>query len=65
MNIATTKLTSHAANGDVPKYLIGIQFCISGEPAEVMVNVTEPNAMVAGIKRRGRLASLNKLKAIG
>ena len=65
MNTATIKLTSHAAKGDVPKYLIGIQFWISGEPADVMVNVTEPKAMAAGIKRRGKLASLNRLTAMG
>ena len=44
MNMATTRLTSHAAKGEVPKYFIGIQFWISGEPAEVIVNVTDPNA---------------------
>jgi hypothetical protein len=32
---------------------------------EVMVNVTEPNASTAGMKRRGRSASRNRLTAIG
>ncbi len=44
---------------------MGIQFWISGEPAEVMVNVTEPKAMVPGMKRRGRLASRNSDSASG
>ncbi|MBG9654520.1 hypothetical protein [Cytobacillus firmus] len=33
--IATMKLTSQAAYGEVPRNSIGIQFWISGEPADV------------------------------
>ena len=34
-------------------------------PAEVIVKVTEPKPSVAGMKRRGRSACLNRLSAIG
>jgi|GEM_PF-7127570 len=65
MKMATTRLACQAASGLVPRCSTGIQFWISGEPAEVMVKVTEPKASVAGMKRRGRLAPRNKASAIG
>jgi hypothetical protein len=45
--------------------LIGLQFWISVDPADVILNVTEPKASAAGIKRLGRLAFLSKPKYIG
>ena len=65
MKMATIKLTSHPAYGVVSKKSIGIQFWISGDPAEVIVNVTDPKAIAAGMNRRGISACLNKLSAIG
>jgi len=54
INMATTKLTSQAAKRRGPKILIiGSTLEISGEPAEVMVKVTETKGQHAGIKRRG------------
>ena len=49
----------------MPRYCIGIQFWISGEPAEVIVNVTEPKPMAPGMKRRGKPASRNSASASG
>ncbi len=62
---ATTSDTCQPAHGEVPRNWIGIQFWISGEPAEVMVKVTEPKAIVPGTKRRGRPAARNSDSAIG
>jgi hypothetical protein len=65
MATATTRLTCHAAYGVVPRCSIGIQFWISGEPAEVIVKVTEPKPIVAGMNRRGRPAWRNSASASG
>ena len=53
------------ATAVVPKCSVGIRFCTSGDPGEVMVNEIDPNTMSPGIKRWGRLAFLNSSKAIG
>ena len=65
MNSATGSDTSQPAQGEVPRNLMGIQFWISGDPAVVMVKVTEPKAMVPGRKRRGRSAARNSDSATG
>ena len=65
MKIATIRLACQAAKGLEPRNSTGIQFWISGEPADVIVKVTEPNAIVAGMNRRGRSASRNSASAIG
>src|SRR5699024_5847961 len=53
------------APGEVPKNSVGIMFCISGEPGAVIVKEIDPKTRAAGIKRCGKLASLNKDLAIG
>ena len=62
---AATRLACQPAQGEVCRYLIGIQFWISGEPAAVMVMVMEPKPSAAGMKRRGRSAARNRLSAVG
>ena len=49
-----------AANGVVPKKGIGMAFCIDGVPGRAdIVKVEVPNAIAAGINRRGIPAARN------
>ena len=55
-----------AAKASVWKKGIGMAFWIAGEPGSAdMVKVNEPSAMVAGIRRFGRLPSRNIWMATG
>jgi hypothetical protein len=55
-----------AANGVVPKNGIGMAFWIAGVPGRAdIVKVEVPNAIAAGMSRRGMAAARNSAWAIG
>ena len=66
MIIAAIVPSTGAANGVLLKYGIGMAFWIAGVPGKaVIVNVKDPNAMAAGIRRLGTSAWRNRALAIG
>ena len=63
--IAVNKDGTNAAVDGVPRLSIAITFCTEGEPGPLIDQVQHPAEMAAGIRRRVRFASLNRLSAIG
>ena len=55
-----------AANSVVPKYAIGMAFCMAGVPGRaVIVKVKAPSAIAGGIRRCGTAACRNNAAATG